>query len=459
MEVSGSLSEGPLTLRTISDLSSDVDVNVNLLTSIESRRVKKLMGDRKSFAEARVQAETEILNVFKISQENLNSFDKMDFTQVGDSNAILLAVSSVLQVNSSVAELSQTLSKISLDIESDGILNNQTIIDSIKNKSMIVNFTSIQSNLENWYLNLGLALVAVPDAKEYVDSDGDGIINRDDSTPDPVIPPTPDPTPTPDPVVPPTPTPTPDPIVPPTPTPTPDPVVQPTLCTVIFNSNGGSPVIGGSHVVGTGIAAPYTTKEKCTLLGWYNESNVVIDDSYIVQGNTTFTASWDCGVAIPVPDGPAGGFIFYDKGYYSNGWRYMEVTPYDISDRGAEWGCQGTEIEGADGTAIGTGKQNTIDIVAGCSTPGTTAEVCSSLSLGGYDDWFLPSRDELYEVFKMFTWPERSADMGARWDFSYWSSSEYDASHAWPQPGTAYGAGELIKSSHSLTSTRCIRAF
>jgi len=29
--------------------------------------------------------------------------------------------------------------------------------------------------------------------------------------------------------------------------------------------------------------------------------------------------------------GPAGGIIFYNKGYYSDGWRYMEVVPADMS--------------------------------------------------------------------------------------------------------------------------------
>jgi hypothetical protein len=63
----------------------------------------------------------------------------------------------------------------------------------------------------------------------------------------------------------------------------------------------------------------------------------------------------------------------------------------------ATWGCRGTSI--STGTAVGTGASNTAAIVAGCATPDIAAKVADSLVLNGFDDWFLPSRDELTLAF------------------------------------------------------------
>lgn len=91
---------------------------------------------------------------------------------------------------------------------------------------------------------------------------------------------------------------------------------------------------------------------------------------------------------------------------------------------GAQWGCVGTYIFGADGTALGTGNQNTIDIMAGCATAGIAARICGNLVLNGYSDWYLPSVDELNKLYL-----NRGAIGGFTVEF-YWSSSEYTSSHA-----------------------------
>jgi hypothetical protein len=126
--------------------------------------------------------------------------------------------------------------------------------------------------------------------------------------------------------------------------------------------------------------------------------------------------------------GPAGGLIFYDKGSYSDGWRYLEAAPSDQSTL-TTWGCYGGLISGADGTTVGTGEQNTIDIETGCVTAGTAADICANLSFGGYNDWFLPSKDELnlmYLNLKIY-------GVGSLKSVGYWSSSEYDENFVWVQ--------------------------
>ncbi len=102
--------------------------------------------------------------------------------------------------------------------------------------------------------------------------------------------------------------------------------------------------------------------------------------------------------------GPAGGWIFYDKGKTSKGWRYLEAAPEDqglaVVEYGVKWGCEGKNSHAED-EAIGSGKVNTQLIVITCGGYGdTAAEVCTAYRGGDQSDWFLPSKDELNLMYK-----------------------------------------------------------
>lgn len=178
-EITGDLSNANITLRAIADLEETSVVNINILTTLEKERIAYLYNsDNMSFSEAKLQAEEEILSIFSIDLES-SSFSSMDITKEGKSNAILLAITTILQINNSEAQLSELISLINIDIKEDGLLNSQTIVDEISTNATIINTNSVISNLESRYDTLGIT-VNIPDFYDYIDSDNDGILNGDE---------------------------------------------------------------------------------------------------------------------------------------------------------------------------------------------------------------------------------------------------------------------------------------
>ena len=131
--------------------------------------------------------------------------------------------------------------------------------------------------------------------------------------------------------------------------------------------------------------------------------------------------------------GPGGGKIFITPSTAGNSTgQYFEVAP-SSAQVARTWATyansnQTTAVSGADGTAIGTGAQNTIDIVAQAGNVAATsaAVYASDYTNGGFSDWFLPSKNELNELYT-----QRAVLSSPQ--SNYWSSSEYDATTAWYQ--------------------------
>ena len=117
-----------------------------------------------------------------------------------------------------------------------------------------------------------------------------------------------------------------------------------------------------------------------------------------------------------------GGIIFYIDGTGQHGL----ISATTDQSTGAEWGCYGTAIGGTS-TAISTGQANTTAIVNGCSTSGIAARLCNDLVLNGYNDWFLPSKDELNLMYVNL----KVSGLGGFASNGYWSTSEIDATNAW----------------------------
>jgi len=145
----------------------------------------------------------------------------------------------------------------------------------------------------------------------------------------------------------------------------------------------------------------------------YTGEPVAKTSSWSIASNTTLYAYWVVLGSV----GPGGGRVFYDKGSYSSGWRFLEAAPSDQST-GLGWGGYGTAV-GATGTAIGTGSSNTGTIYVSLGLSGVyAARICRDLNVNGDSDWFLPSIDELAQMYTNRT------QIGTMAAGSYWSSSE-----------------------------------
>lgn len=168
-----------------------------------------------------------------------------------------------------------------------------------------------------------------------------------------------------------------------------------------------------------------------------------------ICGNSD-TPQWGGACIYEIGDrGPGGGFVFdvTDGGLHG-----LEAAPEDQS-AGVGWGCWPYPIPGADGTAVGTGAQNTADILAECTDTPIAASIAAGYSLNGHNDWFLPSQEELNLMYTNL----HQAGLGG-FNGYYWSSSESDDYQA---RARGFNGGDHVTHSKFVTwiRVRAARAF
>ncbi len=167
-EIADEASSARLILYALSNLSDKSTLNVNLLSHLEKDRVYHLIEEGLSFSDAKAQAQKEILGVFSIEKSSMAESELLDISKTGDENAILLAISLILQGHRSVAELSELLANINSDIREDGELNSPSTGSALVNGAMWLDLKEIRDNLESRYAETGQVIV-LPDFEKYVD--------------------------------------------------------------------------------------------------------------------------------------------------------------------------------------------------------------------------------------------------------------------------------------------------
>ena len=247
-------------------------------------------------------------------------------------------------------------------------------------------------------------------------------------------------------------------------------------------SNGGSKITGSKVSAGGKSCTIEKTKTSCTIKSISNGKSLsVYANSKNIKGygaksaRVTYAAgasAWSTSPAAPavsvVADapaaapvaaltcanggtcvvgntGPGGGIVYYvdttgfscGSGFTATGsptggkCNYLEAAPTTgpsaWTDVERSWATgeanQAATVTGATGTAIGTGYKNSVAIVAQTGNVAATSAAVEARAYrgpNGLSDWFLPSKDELNQLYL------RQTDVGG---FSgrryFWSSSQY----------------------------------
>lgn len=229
------------------------------------------------------------------------------------------------------------------------------------------------------------------------------------------------------------------------------------------SSNGGSTITSYTATSSTGNISGTLTQAgsgTITVTGLANGTaytfTVTATNAYGTGPASDASNSVTPAVTLAVGTSYGGGKIAYifqptDPGYVEGQTHGLIAAS---SDQGTlvTWYNGSNTTTGATGTALGTGSTNTTSIINNQGNTGSyAAKICRDYAGGGYNDWYLPSKDELYKLYL-----NRDA-IGGFYNIGwYWTSTENSNSLAWYQVFT----GAQATYNKSLTNyVRAVRTF
>ena len=177
-ENTGKKTTGEISLHTLKDLSDRKNVNINVFTELEYKRVMILNTEKKvSFADAKKQAEKEVLAAFDVKAENgdFSLFEDLDVFEKGKENVALHDVSVMLQADLDATELAERLENIAADIAKDGKWDDRDSVipassgnlPSSSCSSVIASEAKQSSNsIKDSYLNPNIAYGEMTDSRD-----------------------------------------------------------------------------------------------------------------------------------------------------------------------------------------------------------------------------------------------------------------------------------------------------
>ena len=190
----------------------------------------------------------------------------------------------------------------------------------------------------------------------------------------------------------------------------------------------------------------------------YHEGNALDNPNLVDNENLVYVKGG--GFSLELGDSYAGGIIFYLDASGQHGLVAALNDQDYLGDFNRTWGCVGTTIGGTS-IAVGSGQANTTEIINECGEVGIAARICDDYSVTAngvfYDDWFLPSKDELHLMYSNL-WLAGNIGLGGFVYSVYWSSSEFSNNTAWNE---YFLNGQQYDTSKGQLSrrTRAVRAF